>query len=372
MQKLPEYAEKFLEENRKETIDLLLEYARIPAYSFKEEKRRDFIKNYLENLGAEDMYVDEVGNLVCPIGCMEDSTDICVMAAHMDTVYPDETPLPVTINDEGLMVGPGVGDNSSSVASLLRAHEIILRNHLKPKVPVIILYDVCEEAAGAQRGMRHFVEKYAGRIKEVICIDADYTHTFDTLMAGRSYHVKLKGEQGFAYIDKPYHSAITLVNDFINRVYAIKMPTEHKTVHCVSQVTGTIAEASFTYFIRSQDWPSVQQVDAQFQRIVEQFRSAGEQVDIEVTRSFEGCDPVDTSELKHRVEEVYAMFGLSPITWLPSSGDIAPPQMAGIPAVGIGSAHSGPGHRRDEWLDTRFVETGAKMIATLLLDYFKA
>lgn len=372
MATLPTFAKQFLEEHRQESIDLLLEYARIPAPFHGEQKRAAYIKNYLEKCGAKDIIVDEECNVICPIGCTDESTGIHVISAHMDTVYPDTTPLPVEIHEDGRMVGPGVGDNSSSVASLLRAHEIVLRNHLQAKEPVIILYDAGEESPNNLRGMRHFIRTYGDRIKDVIAIDADISHTFDAIMSRKIFNITIHGESGNAYIDsETYVGAIDEASRLMTRAHAIAMPESFKTVQYFRSLKGTTDVAELRYTVCSQSWQCCCEVEQALMQVIDDMRATGRRIECELVSCLEGREDSFNEALKHRIEDAYAALNLPAITWNPSPGDVVPPLLAGIPAVGIGSAICGPGHRRDEWLDTNFVQTGAELITSLLLDYFE-
>ena len=90
---------KFAVENKEMTIQIVRDLCRIPAPSFGERKRAEFCKTWLENAGAEGVYIDEVNNVIFPIGC-DGSNEITVVAAHTDTVFPDTESYPEYREDE--------------------------------------------------------------------------------------------------------------------------------------------------------------------------------------------------------------------------------------------------------------------------------
>ena len=100
----------FIKAHEKEAYDLLLTIARIPAPSNHEEKRAGFCEQWLKDQGAEGVYVDEALNVVYPVDVREDNP-LEVYMAHTDVVFPDETELPLKVED-GRIYCPGVGDDT--------------------------------------------------------------------------------------------------------------------------------------------------------------------------------------------------------------------------------------------------------------------
>ena len=108
-------AEAYLEECRQEAVDLLIQLAQIPAPSNQEEKRAVFCREWLEKNGAQGVYVDEALNVIYPVIKDEEPLEkqkLAVYAAHTDVVFPDLTPLPLTV-DGNLIRCPGVGDDTA-------------------------------------------------------------------------------------------------------------------------------------------------------------------------------------------------------------------------------------------------------------------
>ena len=109
-----------------ETVQLLKPLCQIPAPSNHEEPRSQWIKKWLDDLGAEGVYIDEALNVVYPFNC-ESKDDIIVFMAHIDTVFPDMEPMPM-FEEGGRLHCPGVGDDTANVALLLTVIKYILGN----------------------------------------------------------------------------------------------------------------------------------------------------------------------------------------------------------------------------------------------------
>ncbi|MBO5300303.1 MAG: peptidase, partial [Clostridia bacterium] len=70
--KLDEKLLDYIETLKDEQYQLLLTIAQIPAPSGNEEKRAEFCKNWLEDNGAEGVYIDDALNVIYPVGVTDD------------------------------------------------------------------------------------------------------------------------------------------------------------------------------------------------------------------------------------------------------------------------------------------------------------
>ena len=139
--------------HEKEHLELLLTMARIPAPSNQEEKRAEFICNWLQANGGQDAYIDEALNVILPLGVTE-SNPLAVFAAHSDIVFPDTEPLPLRI-ENGRIHCPGVGDDTASMAALLMMAKYLLETGVQPReYGILIVLDSGEEGLGNLKGIR--------------------------------------------------------------------------------------------------------------------------------------------------------------------------------------------------------------------------
>ena len=102
------------------TIADVVTLTEIPAPPFKEEARA---KAYLEMLkahGLSDVAMDAEGNVmgVRPGTATRGKGPFVVIAAHLDTVFPEGTNVKVRREGTKLMA-PGIGDDTRSLATLL-------------------------------------------------------------------------------------------------------------------------------------------------------------------------------------------------------------------------------------------------------------
>jgi hypothetical protein len=93
--------------------------AAVPAPTGDEGERSAFVRSLFAEAGLRAS-VDDLGDVVATIPGRQGGvgTPAVLLAAHIDTVFARETPLPITV-DGTRMAGPGIGDNSVGVAAVL-------------------------------------------------------------------------------------------------------------------------------------------------------------------------------------------------------------------------------------------------------------
>jgi acetylornithine deacetylase/succinyl-diaminopimelate desuccinylase-like protein len=97
---------------------------------------------------------------------------VVVLSAHLDTVFPAETPLNPVVDGDRL-TAPGACDNGAGVAGMLAIAQALVRAGVEVPVPLIFMGNVGEEGEGDLRGMRHLYEHspLAQRIAAHIVLD---------------------------------------------------------------------------------------------------------------------------------------------------------------------------------------------------------
>ena len=155
------HAFEYLKQDEAHTIDQQIELVQISSFSPFEEKRAIRFKELLTEAGL-DPVMDEVHNVYAHIHGTGNGPTLYV-SAHLDTVFPPETPLPV--KREGTKIyAPGIGDDTRGLAEILTLARAIKESGLKPVGDIIIGGNVGEEGLGDLRGMRHFFSKTPTRL----------------------------------------------------------------------------------------------------------------------------------------------------------------------------------------------------------------
>ena len=133
--------ENEIEAAQSETLELIKTLCRIPAPSHREERRAAFIREWLEVRGFS-AEIDDAKNVRCGWG-VEESGEIAVVMAHIDTVFPDLEPMPMR-EENGRLYCPGVGDDTANVAGMLILMDRMRRLGLRPNGGMLFVCNSCE------------------------------------------------------------------------------------------------------------------------------------------------------------------------------------------------------------------------------------
>ena len=361
-------------------VRLLETLAAIPAPSHHEDKRVAFIKNWLEEAGAEGVYVDDAKNVIVPFA-IEGRNDITVYMAHTDVVFPDTTPLPVRI-ENGNMYAPGVGDDTANVLGILTSIKYILEHGLKPKEPVLLVLNSCEEGLGNLDGSRQIMKDFAGRVKELISFDGGFKGGMVVRAVGSErWKITCRTIGGHSYGAFGNPNAIHHLAKLINRFYEQAMPDweDQKTTYNVGVISGgtsvnTIAQnAEMLYEYRSNDRKALQFMHDQFFRIMEEVKGPDASFEVELMgeRPCNGdMDPEAWEKLLSRCEmELFKVTG-EPVKRRSGSTDANIPLATGVPATTFGLYIGGKAHTREEWLNIESLRTGLPIAINLITSHF--
>lgn len=374
---LNEQAINYIRDSKEEQLDLLLNLAKIPAPSHKEDKRAEFCKQWLEKNGAENVYIDEAKNVVYPINC-ESANEIIVFMAHTDIVFGDEEELPVQIKD-GRIYAPGVGDDTANVVNLLMCAKYVTQNKLSPQYGFVFIMNSCEEGLGNLKGSKKIVETYGTRIKEFISFDAYIGMCINKAVGSQRYKVTVTTEGGHSYMNFGNSNAIYFLSAMIQTLYTINPPKKEKTTYNVGNISGgtsvnTIAEsASMLYEFRSLDKDCLKEMENFFWSVIDSYSKMNIGVDVEVIgiRPCDGdIDKVKLESLTEKNIEIIKYYYDGEINSSASSTDSNIPLSIGIPANTIGTVKGGGAHTRGEWVDIESLDLGLKIALTMILSYF--
>ncbi len=362
--------QKFIAENTDLMYRTLKELCLIPAPSHFEHKRATYCKKWLEDAGAEGVYIDEALNVVFPLNAA-DSKELTVFVAHTDTVFPDMEPMPYTDDGEKIHC-PGVGDDTASLVHLLLVVKYLLENQIKPAKGMLFVCNSCEEGLGNLKGTRQIFKDYAGRIARFVSFDgADLRKIANDCAGSHRFELEVLTEGGHSFGKFGNANAINELAKIINRIYSIQVPKKEgtRTTYNVGTITGgtsvnTIAQsAKMLCEYRSDDKDCLAIMQEKFKAIFEEART--EKVQVKVTQVGDRpCSDVDKEEqeaLTAKIETVFKdVFGWS-LTRKTSSTDCNIPLSMGIPAVCMATYSGSGAHTREEWVEKASMVPGLEV-----------
>jgi acetylornithine deacetylase/succinyl-diaminopimelate desuccinylase-like protein len=374
---LNEQAINYIRESKEEQLEILINLAKIPAPSHKEDKRAEFCKLWLEKIGAKNVYIDDAKNVVYPINC-ESAKEIIVFMAHTDIVFGDEEELLVQ-NKDGKLYAPGVGDDTANVVNLLMCAKYVTQNKLNPQQGFVFIMNSCEEGLGNLKGSKKIVDTYGTRIKEFISFDGYIGPCTNKAVGSQRYKVTVTTEGGHSYADFGNQNAIYFLSAIIQTLYTIHPPKKEKTTYNVGSISGgtsvnTIAEsASMLYEFRSLDKDCLKQMETFFWSVIDSYSKMNIGVDVEVIgiRPCDGdIDKIKLDNLTEKNKEIIKYYYDGDVNSSASSTDSNIPLSVGIPANTIGTVIGGGAHTRGEWIDIKSLNIGLKIALTMVLSYF--
>ena len=350
----------YAENNYNEALDILRKLCVIPAPSHNEEERARFCRDYLINIGAENVIIDDALNVIYPINC-EGSNEITVFAAHTDTVFPDTVPYTMTEDDEKIYC-PGVGDDTASVVVLLLLAKYFTENHIRPKNGIMFVLNSCEEGLGNLEGTKELMRVYGQRTARFITFDtADPALIFDRCVGSHRYEVEVQTMGGHSFGCFGRKNAINELSGIINEIYNIQVPKAEnsKTTYNVGIIQGgtsvnTIAQnAKMLCEYRSDNRECLAVMKERFFDI---FRKANNnEVTVNVKLIGErpcmgDVDPVLQKALCDTcAETIFSVIGNTVIRQSAST-DCNIPLSLGIPSVCIGVYRGNGAHTREEYI----------------------
>ncbi|MCR5874929.1 M20/M25/M40 family metallo-hydrolase [Phenylobacterium sp. J426] len=320
--------------------------------------------------GLSDVEMDAEGNVMgLRRGTDPAGGKVVVIAAHLDTVFPEGTN--VKVRREGTkLFAPGVGDDTHSLAVLLGYIRALDAGKVKTKRDILFVGNVGEEGPGDLRGVRYIFTKgkYKDRIAAFFSMDGT---SADRVVSGavgsKRYRVTFKGPGGHSYGAFGIVNPMAAMGNAVVAMNRVEVPKSPRTTYATSVVGGgtsvnSIPEAIWLEVdMRSESPDELAKVDARFKQIVDEAVAAENAArntgpgKITAELKLIGDRPTgktrEDAEIVQITSAAVRAAGYKPILGA-SSTDSNMPISLGIPAVTIGSGGTGGrAHAPDEWID---------------------
>lgn len=378
-EKIKQLATAYADECHKEELELLRTLAQIPAPSGHEERRAEFIRDWLLAQGAPvgSVRIDDAKNVILslPAGAGAADDGIAVFAAHTDVVFPDTEPLPLAESATRLLA-PGVGDDTANLVGLLLAARYLMRNRIALDRPLLVVANSCEEGLGNLAGTRELFRQYAGRVREFTSFDLYLGMHVVSAVGSHRWRVMCHTQGGHSWENFGRDNAIEELCSLIEDLYAMELPTAAKTTINVGRFEGgttvnSIAEdASVLVEYRSASEECLELMYGKFVGLVEEHLRKGSRIDVKLIgrRPASGERiPAGQGELIARTDEVLReLGGVAPIHQ-ESSTDANIPLSLGVCAHTVGTVEGDLLHTREEWIEKDSLRRGLAVILALML-----
>ena len=359
-----------LDREHDRTVGEIIRITEIPAPPFKEAARARAYADMLRAVELSEVEIDAEGNAMgLRRGTGPAGGPLVVISAHLDTVFPEGTP--IKVRREGTrLYAPGVGDDSRSLAVLLAYVRAMNAAGIRTERDILFVGNVGEEGPGDLRGVRHLFTrgKYKDRVGVFFSMDGtDPARIVHGAVGSKRYRITFKGPGGHSYgafgLVNPMAAMSQAVVDF----YRIQPPKTPKTTYAASVTGGGTSvnsipnEVFMEFDMRSESPAELAQLEKRFLQIISaaaatenRARSTSEGP-ITTDNKLIGDRPAgltaETTPLVRAARAAVAAHGFEP-RLVYSSTDSNIPMSLGVPAITIGSGGSGGrSHSLEEWID---------------------
>ena len=387
----------WLHNNPKTILDWQIDLVSIPAPPFGEKARSEWLLARFTEAGLAQVHADTVGNvfgfLPTPNLDPESSGPVIVLSAHLDTVFPANTPLnPVVkqVNGAARLEAPGACDNGAGVVGMLAIAHALVQSKVELPAHLILLGNVGEEGEGDLRGIRHLYNNspLAGRIAAHIVLDGAGADSAVTQALGsRRFRVTITGPGGHSFTEAGSPNPIAALASALAALDQIPLPQDPRTtlnigtIHGGTSVNSIPESAQASIDFRSTAPEQLLRLEVALHRAVE---DSVEQSNFKVkppaqrsrglltfTISKIGDRPAAQlpadSPLIETLRAVDRHRGLHTDLRLGST-DANIPLSLGIPSLSIGAGGDGGGaHTQAEWYSAKDRELGLRRVLLLTL-----
>ena len=368
-------------------VDEIVTLTEIPAPPFMEEARGAAFLEMLRAQGLAGVERDAEGNIM-GIRKGGGTGSLIVLAAHLDTVFPEGTDVNVE-RDGTRLSAPGIGDDTRSLAVLLAIIRAMDTADIQTKSDILFVGDVGEEGVGDLRGMKYLFQKGKYKDRIAMFISMDGAGQGDEIVHGavgsKRYRIKFKGPGGHSFGAFGLVSPAFAMGNAMHKFSKLTVPASPKTTFNVGVVGGGTSVNSIPFEnwmdvdMRSEDPAALLSLEQEFLALVQEAaeeenaaRSTTKgriEVDIEVIGDRPSGQTARDSTLVLTVAAAVRSVGMTP-RFRFSSTDSNLPISMGIPAITIDSGGTGGrAHALDEWIDVekRASLRGIESALTLLL-----
>ncbi|HEU0184044.1 MAG TPA: M20/M25/M40 family metallo-hydrolase [Blastocatellia bacterium] len=375
------HALEYLKTTEADAINDQIKACEIPAPPFQEQKRAEHFKRRFTEIGLKNVRIDGVGNVIGERpGASAGPT--LVLAAHLDTVFPEGTDVKVKRNGQTLS-GPGIGDDCRGLAVILAVARALNEAKIETEGTILFVADVGEEGLGDLRGVRHlFNNELKGRISHFISVDGTGLEVTNTAVGVVRYRVTFHGPGGHSFGAFGLASPIHAMGRAVEKISRFQVPKKPKTTFNVGRIEGGTSVNSIAHTawmevdMRSESAAELQKLEAEFKRATqealdeENARGAGpDKLSVEmkiVSRRPAGVTPVDSPIMKTATAAGDALGIKTRLN--AGSTDSNIPISLGIPAITIDGGGEGRGaHSLDESFDTTDSHIGTQRALLIVL-----
>lgn len=347
-------------------------FAEIPAPTYAEEKRIQFLIDRFQEANLQNICIDDVGNGIATIPGTEGKKNILVVA-HADTVMKDVVN-PTMSLDAKRITGPGIAKNSIGLSMLATIPKILERLDIRLKDNIQLVGVTRSRGNGNLEGINHFIDdKKRMLFRAGICVEGvqlgRLSYSSIGMLRGK---IHLVIPEDYDWTQRGAMGAIGHMNQLINNIKGIRLPVEPKTsiifgsLNCGTAYNTVPLNGTLRFEIQSDDLGVVSEIE---EEVLEILQSMEAELGIEAKfeeiarRSPGGISfghPL-VKALRNILEELEIPTKIDP-----STGELSAMLNADIPSVTIGLSSGKKIHEEDEFILIEPICKGVTQLIALL------
>jgi acetylornithine deacetylase/succinyl-diaminopimelate desuccinylase-like protein len=347
-------------------IDLAIQIQQVPAPTFEEAARAEFIRRRFEAEALTDLQTDSAGNVFARLPGAGQAAPL-VVSAHLDTVFPAETDLTAR-REAGRVYGPGIGDNSLGVAGLFGLLWSLRARGFQLPGDVWLAANTGEEGLGNLCGMQGLVERFGAAPKAYLVLEGmALGHVYHQAIGVRRYKITVHASGGHSWTDYGAPSAIHELAGLAAKISSFQLPGSPRTTLNLGRIGGgtsinTIAaEAWLELDLRSEDQAALAELTQRVEKLVGTVARQGVWVEMKVI----GQRPAGEIPAQHpliRLAQVCLAEQRLEAVLTAGSTDANLPLSKGYPALVLGLTRGGLAHTVNEFIETGPLTQGLEQL----------
>jgi tripeptide aminopeptidase len=357
-------------------VDLAVQIQQIPAPTFHEMERGEFIRKLFVDEGLQDVAVDEAGNVygrwITDKPENEKSKPL-IVSAHLDTVFPLEMDLVVKREDDRVY-GMGIGDNSLGVAGLVGLIWMLREQIPSPQTSpsgrggvagdIWFVANVGEEGLGDLFGMKAVVERFGADVLAYLVLEGmALGHIYHKAVGVKRYRITAKTRGGHSWSDYGQPSAVLELTHLIGQMTSMRLPLHPRTTMNVGKINGGTsinvipAEAWLELDLRSEGPGELAELVTGVEMLIETMSRPGVSMEAEVIGERPAGEMSADHPLIKLAQTCLKEQGLDAVL-TSGSTDANIPLSKGYPALVLGVTKGGGAHTKKEFIDVQPIEQG--------------
>ncbi|MCC7053135.1 MAG: M20/M25/M40 family metallo-hydrolase [Gemmatimonadaceae bacterium] len=371
-----------VEQGMPKHVEEWIRIAEMPGKSRYEAQRAAYVRAAMEAEGLR-VSTDSIGN-VTGVRAGSGGGPTVVFAAHLDIVHPLETNLTVRVAGDTLH-GPGVFDNSASVANMLATIRALNAARVRTRGNLVFVATVQEELG--LRGMNYWFD-HNPKPDLLISMDGGLGPiNYGALgIYWTKYVFTSPGSHTVTSRGKP--TPVKALADAIQRIYALQFPAlPEGAVVNIGQVHGGVIfngvpqELYFTVDLRSVDPILLDSLDRTIGRIAQEAATrerVGLRVEVDQKNQAGGTtaqlEPARRHPLVQTAIDIQKQLGIDGLPGAPEAiatgstdGNVG--VVRGVPSIAIGRSRGGNQHTLTEWADAPSSLPATKLVLLLAVTF---